>query len=158
MIDVYIHVVNLDCYSMDSRTEGVWLPLPFNREQLADMYRCVTGNVGNTPICIKEIESGKLDVIINPFANIFELNKIAKRIRKLSKQEVMKLAAIVEMNNLKRGGEQDFSNIQEELAVIDKYDFLADVHNDTDLRKYFKSGLSNDSVFYTSRGALVKNS
>lgn len=156
MIDVYIHVVNFDMYCYDSRTEGVWLPLPFTKHQLSDMYRCVTGNIGNTPLCIKEIESKKLDVIINPLTDIFELNKIAKRIKKLGKREFIKLAAIVEMNNLKRGGIQDFTNIMEDLAVMDKYKFFAGVRNDKGLRKHFSCGLP-EQVFFTSQGALVKN-
>ena len=154
MIDIYIHVVNLDWYYYDSRTDGVWLPLPFTKEQLNEMYRCVTGNISNTPLCIKESESRKLDVVVNPLADIFELNAIAKRLTRLGKREFVKLAAIVEMNNWSRGKMQDFANIMEDLSVIDKYKFFAGVQNSAGLKKHFPYGMPNAAI-YTSYGALV---
>ena len=126
-----IYLTNLGEY-VEGCLIGQWVQLPIPQERLQEVLTQIGIGDGHKEYFITDSETDILDISIDEYASIDELNELAAKIEELADFDYTKLAAVLEWES-----PLAVAGVIEIIENLDSYDLLPDVEDDEALGEYF---------------------
>ena len=126
-----IYLTNLGKY-VEGCLIGQWVQLPIPQERLQEVLTQIGIGDGHEEYFITDSETDILDISIDEYASIDELNELAAKIEALADFDYTKLAAVLEWES-----PLAVAGAIEIIENLDSYDLLPDVEDDEALGEYF---------------------
>lgn len=126
-----IYLTNLGKY-VEGCLIGQWVRLPIPQERLQEVLTQIGIGDGHEEYFITDSETDILDISIDEYASIDELNELAAKIEALADFDYTKLAAVLEWES-----PLAVAGVIEIIENLDSYDLLPDVEDDEALGEYF---------------------
>ena len=126
-----IYLTNLGEY-VDGCLIGQWVQLPIPQERLQEVLTQIGIGDEHEEYFITDSETDILDISIDEYASIDELNELAAKIEELADFDYTKLAAVLEWES-----PLAVAGVIEIIENLDSYDLLPDVEDDEALGEYF---------------------
>jgi antirestriction protein len=126
-----IYLTNLGEY-VDGCLIGQWVQLPIPQERLQEVLTQIGIGDEYEEYFITDSETDILDISIDEYASIDELNELAAKIEELADFDYTKLAAVLEWES-----PLAVAGVIEIIENLDSYDLLPDVEDDEALGEYF---------------------
>jgi antirestriction protein len=126
-----IYLTNLGKY-VEGCLIGQWVQLPIPQDHLQAILNSIGIGQAYEEYFITDSKTDILDISIDEYTSLSELNKLAAKIEELADFDYTKLAAILEWEC-----SQSVAGVIEIIANLDSYDLLPDVEDDEALGEYF---------------------
>lgn len=126
-----IYLTNLGKY-VEGCLIGQWVQLPIPQERLQEVLTQIGIGDGHEEYFITDSETDILDISIDEYASIDELNELAAKIEELADSDYTRLAAVLEWES-----PLAVAGVIEIIENLDSYDLLPDVEDDEALGEYF---------------------
>ena len=126
-----IYLTNMGKY-VEGCLIGQWVQLPIPQERLQEVLTQIGIGDGHEEYFITDSETDILDISIDEYASIDELNELAAKIEELADSDYTRLAAVLEWES-----PLAVAGVIEIIENLDSYDLLPDVEDDEALGEYF---------------------
>ena len=122
-----IYLTNLGEY-VEGCLIGQWVQLPIPQEHLQE----VLTQIGCGEYFVTDSETDILDITVDEYASLSELNELAAKIEELADFDYTKLAAVLEWES-----PQTVADTIDIIENLGSYDLLPDIEDDEALGEYF---------------------
>ena len=126
-----IYLTNLGKY-VEGCLIGQWVQLPIPQERLQEVLTQIGIGDGHEEYFITDSETDILDISIDEYASLSDLNKLAAKIEELADFDYTKLAAVLEWES-----PQTVADTIDIIENLGSYDLLPDIEDDEALGEYF---------------------
>lgn len=126
-----IYLTNLGKY-VQGCLIGQWVQLPIPESKLQEVLHQIGISEGYEEYFITDSETDILDITVDEYASLSELNELAAKIEELADFDYTKLAAVLEWES-----PQTVADTIDIIENLDRYDLLPDVEDDEGLGEYF---------------------
>ena len=176
MCNICVYITNPMRFRKNGKLLGEWLPLPATEDKINEIFAIIGSPDEYGDYFINAAETENYDIDISPTTDLHELNELAKKIDALQGEDGYKLAAYLEwVPHL------SLEEISKAIDDLDSYDFIAEVcdyedfvafcirifgsyrdcpknlRNFVELQKYTYLNPSNQDIFFSSLGLIMRN-